>query len=180
MPNRKVKKERSIAQSQITLALHEIPCLCHIGILPLERLNEQPVFISARFWGDFNTVASSGKLSDGVDYSILQQDFQQILKLARFRLIETASLALCQWSLWRYPAIKKVEISIKKPQALLGQGIPEINCVLKQSKRKKTHFVNTPDIDIFSKEISLKHSPKMFALKLVDSVIVFVTLPERE
>jgi dihydroneopterin aldolase len=131
------------------LAVKDIPCLCIIGILPNERKNEQPLFITVRLWGEFHRVASTGNLSHGVDYSILQNDYQQILKLARFMLIETAALALCEWTFWRYSSISRVQISIVKPQALRGQGTPEIMCTLKHRTLKAPYIIKTPEIEIY-------------------------------
>lgn len=119
---------------EYTISLHEMPCLCIIGILPEERRTQQPVFVSVVMTGDFSKVATEGHLEDGVDYSQVQSDLGTLLRHLRFRLVETAVYGLCQWILWRYPPVDSVQISVKKPLALKGQGIPQASLKIRRTK----------------------------------------------
>ena len=169
------KTANKTLKREYELSIREIPCLCHIGILPDERIHEQPLFVSAQLRGDFHKVASKGDLFQGVDYSILQHDYQQILKTARFYLIETAAFALCQWTLWRFKSISQAQISITKPHALMGQGVPEIRCTLAQKKLKVSRIIKTPEIEIYDKVPKGKSSTtsRIHQLTLSDGRLVY-------
>ncbi len=119
---------------EYSISLQEMPCLCIIGILPEERRTQQPVFVSVVMAGDFSKVATEGRLEDGVDYSQVQSDLAVLLKQIKFRLVETAVYGLCQWVLWRYPRVDMVQVSLKKPMALKGQGIPQASLKLRKTK----------------------------------------------
>ena len=175
MPPSKSKTQRGFPNEVFHLTVKNIPCLCYIGIHPYERTNMQPIFVSSYLWGNFYKTAVTGDLSKGVDYSILQNDYQTILRAGKFRLLESATFALCQWSLWRFTSLTQVAVSIKKPNALNGNGTPEIRCSLKKSKYSSERIVKTPDIEIVSAQFANKNelNKDFKSIELTDGTIVF-------
>jgi dihydroneopterin aldolase len=100
-----------------------------IGVLPEERIHEQPLVVGITMALSVEHAALTGDLSATVDYSQLSKTVAFILKKGRFRLLESAALALARFVLKTAPMVNKVSVHLSKPEALGGHGIPHISVI---------------------------------------------------
>lgn len=113
--------------------LREFGVATIIGVLPEERIHEQPVVVGISMALNLEYAALTGDLSATVDYSQLTHTVAFILKKGRFRLLESAGLALARFVLKTAPMVNKVSVHLSKPAALGGHGIPHISVTRYQS-----------------------------------------------
>lgn len=103
---------------------------CVVGVYPSERERLQPLGLDLTLHLDTRKAASSGHLADTVDYARVAGDLRFILEHARFLLLEVAAEALCRYLL-APPAtgaqIDEVSLTLRKPQALGGQGVASLS-----------------------------------------------------
>ncbi len=107
------------------IRIDQLPVPCIIGVLPAERETSQPLTVSVSWYLDLTVAGNSGLLTESVDYSVASQALALVLTAGRFRLLETAALAICSFLLVP-PAVQAVEITLTKPKALGGRGIPSV------------------------------------------------------
>lgn len=89
-----------------------------IGILPHERTTLQPVEIDIVLSFDLSVAAESENISDTVDYVAVATGLSHFVRETQFELIESLADAIVKW-LWAFsPAINRVQIELRKPQAL--------------------------------------------------------------
>ena len=112
--------------SQDEIHLTEFDVVTIIGVLPEERIREQPVVVGISMALNVDYAALTGDLSATVDYSQLSKTVALILKKGRFRLLESAALALARFVLRTAPMVNKVSVFLSKPEALGGHGIPHV------------------------------------------------------
>lgn len=124
--------------------LREFDVVTVIGVLPEERIHEQPVVVGISMTLNVEYAALTGDLSATVDYSQLSKAVAFMLKKGRFRLLESAALALARFVLKTAPMVNKVSVHLSKPEALGGHGIPHISVTRFQS-------------DLTQWEVSLNH-----------------------
>ena len=102
-----------------------------IGVLPTERTEPQPLVIALELELDLSRAAVNSDLSDTIDYAQLASEVAFILQAGRFKLLESAALALCHYLLT--PPIGKAltvtaaKVTLSKPMALAGRAIPSVS-----------------------------------------------------
>jgi dihydroneopterin aldolase len=115
-----------------TIKIQNLQCECIIGILPREREVKQEVLIDIDLVLDLSLAAESGKIERTVDYALVARQVQFILEHGEFELLETAAMAIVSWIASPIPtahlfSVDAAEVRIRKPQALNGNGIPQIS-----------------------------------------------------
>ena len=88
-----------------------------IGTYESERHIEQTLWLSIAFSYDASAAASSDQFEHAIDYDALSKALSLFIQRGKYRLIETAVRASCQFLLSEYP-MEWVEVSISKPSAL--------------------------------------------------------------
>ena len=107
-----------------------------IGILPSERILPQPLDLNLEVGFDLTEAALSGELSKTIDYSEITKAITFILETGRFRLLESAALAIVKFLLSPAAmglAAEFAKITLTKPQALDGVAIPQVSVSRHQS-----------------------------------------------
>jgi dihydroneopterin aldolase len=103
---------------------------CILGELPEERIKAQRIVVDVELAFDATPAAHSADLARTIDYARLEKELRFILTEARFRLVESAALALAQWLLLPplgvEPTATRVRVTLAKPAALGGGAIPSI------------------------------------------------------
>lgn len=89
-----------------------------IGILPQERVQEQPIIVNVSLWLDFAPIAQSEDLSLSVDYANLAEELKKFIRLSCFKLEETLVVETAKYILQNYPKADAVEVSVRKPLAI--------------------------------------------------------------
>jgi len=99
----------------------------HIGILPWERKQTQPLDVSLRLGLDLQQCAETGDLSFSLDYAAVCHQVLFLAQAGRWRLLETLGHAICRHLLLRPAAAEKratltdIEVRLAKPGVLQNQ-----------------------------------------------------------
>lgn len=122
----------SSAGSWDAITIEGLEVECVIGLYEQERDRPQQLVVSATLAVDVEQAAVVDQLVGTVDYEWIATQIAFILKLGRFRLLETAALAICR-ALLLAPVdgesrgqIGAIELSLSKPSALGGRGVPAL------------------------------------------------------
>ena len=108
------------------IVIDDLPVACIVGILPEERTTPQPVLVRVELELDLTGAAVTGDLARSVDYAALAQAVEAKLKEEKYGLLETAALALCRLALASAKGASAASITLAKPKALGGRGIPGV------------------------------------------------------
>lgn len=109
------------------LRVDDVGVHCVIGVYPEERTTPQALRVSLVLRLHAELAARSGKLSDTVDYARLLGQLRFVLQRGCFCLIETAAEALCAVVLHAAPSVVDVTLTLQKPSALGGNGVPALS-----------------------------------------------------
>ncbi|HNY30684.1 MAG TPA: dihydroneopterin aldolase [Fibrobacteria bacterium] len=101
-----------------TIELDSLAIPCIVGILPFERVEEQPVFVDLELDLDFGPAAGSESIEDTVDYAALAESIHELVKEAKFQLIETMAEEIAKFVLARHSMVETVRVRIHKPRAV--------------------------------------------------------------
>ena len=107
-----------IEQGQIRLRDVQFDCI--VGVLPYERINEQPIILNLTLWLDFAKAAETEDLNESIDYAKLAEELKAFIRLSSFKLVETLVVKTAQYVLEHYPKANAVEVSVSKPKAIPG------------------------------------------------------------
>lgn len=122
------------------LRVDDVEVSCVIGVYAEERTTPQPLRVSLALTLDASSAARSGRLHDTVDYARLFGQLRFVLQHGAFRLIETAAEALCAVVLHAAPAVDDVALTLAKPRALAGNGLP----ALRLTRRRHSSSADAP------------------------------------
>lgn len=89
-----------------------------LGTLSFERTSPQPVVMDLLLELDFTKAAASENVSDTVDYAEAASVVTTFVQDSKFELVETLVWKVAELLLERYPLLKAVEVSVKKPKAI--------------------------------------------------------------
>ncbi|HEY5957246.1 MAG TPA: dihydroneopterin aldolase [Polyangiaceae bacterium] len=117
-------------RDSITIEGLELECI--IGLFEFERVTPQRLQVEATLFVDTRSAALENRLELSVDYEWVLMQIVFILKLGRFELLEAAAHTICR-TLLLPPVdgelrarIQAVELSLRKPRALGGRGVPRL------------------------------------------------------
>ena len=102
------------------IRLKDIQFDCIVGILPYERVNEQPIILNLTLWLDFAKAAETEDLNESIDYAKLAEELKAFIRLSSFKLVETLVVKTAEYVLENYPKANAVEVSVIKPKAVPG------------------------------------------------------------
>jgi dihydroneopterin aldolase len=108
-----------------TLYIKNINVDCIIGILEHERHTLQPITIDIAIDLDVTDCIVEEDIAKTIDYAHLTHEVREHCIAKKYRLIETTAVNLCDLVL-AYPQAQKVTLTVTKPLALGGSGIPAI------------------------------------------------------
>jgi dihydroneopterin aldolase len=110
-----------------TIHVQGAPFTCIIGVYDEERHTPQALVVDLTFEVDVQRAATSGLLAHTVDYARVLGEVGFVLESARFELIETAAEALAATLLSGLDATSGLALTLHKPGALLGAGVPSLH-----------------------------------------------------
>ena len=115
--------EGSVADA---VSIRDLRVACIIGILPEERTRNQAIMLDVDLWLDLTKAGAGADLSATVDYFALSRAFEHILRAGKFRLLESAAMALAAFGLAQTAAPRRGRVTIHKPEALKGNGLASV------------------------------------------------------
>ena len=92
---------------------------CIIGILEEERVKEQKLHVDVSLGCDLSTAASSGKVSDTVDYFALAERIKAFARQRKARLLEELGQELCQMIFNEFK-VSEITLKLMKSSAVPG------------------------------------------------------------
>ncbi|MEQ1571103.1 MAG: dihydroneopterin aldolase [Myxococcota bacterium] len=119
---------------------------CIVGILPRERIEPQPLEISARLELDLEGVGRSGDLERGVDYASIDAQFRFLAVEGRFRLLESLALALLRAALTG--PVERASVRIAKP-AVLRAAVPAIAVARSRGWAVGDRWIDVPEVEVY-------------------------------
>jgi dihydroneopterin aldolase len=105
---------------------------CIVGLYEHERTKPQNLVVNVRLAVDVEQAAKRERLEATVDYEWVSTQIAFLLKVGRFRLLETAAYTICRALLLepvngeQRAGIEAIDLSLRKPGALGGRGVPEL------------------------------------------------------
>ncbi len=112
------------------IRIEELSVQCVVGIFPEERVQLQTVVVDARIRLDLTAAATGCDIERTLDYALFGRGLELILVEGKFRLLETAGLAMCAYLLAPDPhartRVVAARVSLQKPEALKGRGLPSV------------------------------------------------------
>lgn len=87
-----------------------------IGAYDEEKTGTQELILDLRVWGDFRKAGISDDLTDAVDYAALRADLEAWMAGRRWNLLEAFGEQFC-WRILESPLVRRVELTVEKPQA---------------------------------------------------------------
>src|SRR5690606_26823022 len=105
---------------------------CVVGVYPRERVAAQPLRLDLEMRLDLERAAVEERVRHTIDYDFMSAQIVFILQSSRFRMLETAAIAVARYLLappdpgGSRPQIDEVVVRIVKPNALGGRAIPSI------------------------------------------------------
>ena len=101
-----------------TVLIDRLELECIIGIMPVERINPQPLFIDVEMDCDFSAAAASEHISDAVDYAEISTLLGKLINDKAYQLVETLVSEACDLILETAPRVIRVVITARKPNAV--------------------------------------------------------------
>ena len=100
---------------RITVTQLEIETI--IGAYSREREVLQTIYLDLALDYDFAPAARNDDLALAIDYDALTQDLSALIKIKRFKLLETLTIAAAEHLLEHYP-FTRIEVTVHKPSAM--------------------------------------------------------------
>ena len=104
------------------------------GVLPEERVSPQPFEVDVILWTDLSRAAASDDLADTTDYRRIFEVVRRAVEEERFALIERLAGAIVDGVLSAAPAVTKVEVRVRKPEAPLPGEFDTVEVRLRRSR----------------------------------------------
>ena len=95
------------------LSLHDIRCLCHIGVTAEERRDRQTLSVDIDLYADLASAARTGALDETIDYQEVCDAVRECLGSESFHLIEAAASILLDLVMERFP-VRRAIVRIRK------------------------------------------------------------------
>lgn len=104
------------------------------GVLPSEQVSPQPFEVDVLLWTDLSRAASSDDLADTTDYGPIFELARRVVEEERFALIERLAGAIAEGVLAAAPAVTKVEVRVRKPEAPLPGEFDTVEVRVRRSR----------------------------------------------
>lgn len=101
-----------------TVIIADLSIDCIVGILPHERVAEQPLWLDVELDLDFGPAAQSESVAFTVDYAAVSMALIDHIRHKQYQLVETLAVDCCQLILAAHPRVTRVKITVKKPAAV--------------------------------------------------------------
>ena len=107
---------------------------CH-GCLPEEKTTPQPFVVDATMFLPMNKAAATDDVSDTVDYVSVFALVENIVTSQSFNLIETLAQNIAEAILNKFPAVKRVRITVHKAESPLVKHLADVKTTLERSQK---------------------------------------------
>ncbi|HET9877782.1 MAG TPA: dihydroneopterin aldolase [Candidatus Limnocylindria bacterium] len=108
------------------------------GVLPEEQVTPQPFEVDVILWTDLSRAAVSDDLADTTDYGPIFEVVRSAVEEERFALIERLAGAIVDGVLSAAPAVTKVEVRVRKPEAPLPGEFDTVEVRLRRPRPRSS------------------------------------------
>ncbi len=99
-----------------TIQLTGIRCYGYVGYLPEEQVLGQWFEVDLILWLDLASAGESDDISDTLDYRVVIETVKELVKTAKFALVEKLASAIAD-SILKLDIVQKVQVRLSKPAA---------------------------------------------------------------
>lgn len=103
-----------------SVGFEELSVRCVVGVRAEERVARQQLKITVTMDYDPEEAVAADSIADAVDYAAAATLVEEIAEEGRFHLLETLAAAIIRSLREAFPQLKRVEVHIRKPQAIAG------------------------------------------------------------
>lgn len=108
------------------IEIHDLIVFANHGVLQEEKTMGQKFMVSLILYADMREAAVTDDINKAVNYAEVCEFVTGFTKSNRCRLIETAAENIANALLIKYPILKSVEITLKKPWAPIGLPLDRV------------------------------------------------------
>ena len=95
------------------LALHDILCMCRIGVTDEERRERQKLAVDLELYTDLEDAGRSGDLRRAIDYRDVCDSVRGLLEEGTFHLVEAAARGVLDLVLAKFP-VRRALVRVRK------------------------------------------------------------------
>jgi dihydroneopterin aldolase len=106
------------------------------GVMPHEAKVGQPFVLDLMLDIDLSEASRTDKLKHTVSYEQLVKTATDAFGARRYRLVEAAAGAVADAVLDRYPLVKSVRVTVRKPQAPIAATFDDVGVIITRARRK--------------------------------------------
>lgn len=106
------------------------------GVMPHEAKVGQPFVLDLMLDIDLSEASRTDTLKHTVSYELLVKTASDAFGARRYRLVEAAAGAVADAVLDRYPLVKSVRVTVRKPQAPIAATFDDVGVIITRARRK--------------------------------------------
>jgi 7,8-dihydroneopterin aldolase/epimerase/oxygenase len=106
------------------------------GVMPHEAKVGQPFVLDLMLDIDLSEASCTDTLKHTVSYEQLVKTASDAFGARRYRLVEAAAGAVADAVLDRYPLVKSVRVTVRKPQAPIAATFDDVGVIITRARRK--------------------------------------------
>ena len=105
------------------------------GVMPHEGKVGQPFVLDLILDIDLSEASHSDKLMHTVSYELLVKTASEAFCARRYRLVEAAAGAVADAMLDRYPPVRSIRITVRKPHAPIAATFDDVGVIITRARR---------------------------------------------
>jgi len=105
------------------------------GVMPHEGKVGQPFVLDLMLDIDLSEASRTDKLKHTVSYDLLVKTVSEAFCARRYRLVEAAAGAVAEAVLDRYPPIRSIRITVRKPHAPIAATFDDVGVIVTRARR---------------------------------------------
>ena len=105
------------------------------GVMPHEGKVGQPFVLDIVLDIDLTEASRTDKLRHTVSYELLVRTVSEAFCARRYRLVEAAAGAVADAVLERYPPLRSIRITVRKPQAPIAATFDDVGVTITRARR---------------------------------------------
>ena len=118
------------------IVLHDLRVRCRIGAEEQERSSPQMLRVQLVLYADLGPACRSDRLEDTVDYGAVAEGVLRLAEGSSFHLLEHLAQRIAA-SCLEQPRVRKVEVAVAKPRALLAARAAEVRILREKGQDKE-------------------------------------------
>ncbi len=106
------------------------------GVMPHEGKVGQPFVLDLALEIDLTEASRTDQLKHTVSYELLVRTASEAFCARRYRLVEAAAGAVADAVLDRYPPVRSIRITVRKPHAPIAATFDDVGVTITRARRR--------------------------------------------